>query len=815
MEKNVSKVLSLLMSVVMLVGILSVPMTFTAAEPVQLSLGSAKGAAGDIVTIPFTISANSAAVIGQFKLSYDINRLEYLDSEYGDLLDEDRDLISLVSNVANRSIAFGFRYGESSGITGEGALVTFRFKINTDLTAPVNLTLDFDTGAHELLGWGNTIIPHAFNNGAVSPLGYAITFNFNDGTDPITVWVNEGEKPTPPDHTRVGYSLNRWSPATFVAAHEDATYIAYWSVHYYSVIYAGNGNDGPSTASSSHTYNQEKALALNEFTKTGYAFVGWNTKQDGTGTSFADGQIVKNLSAEQGGNFKLYAQWAINSFDLTYDANGGTGGTGPIATEYGATLTAPIVTREGYTFMGWSPEVAVTMPAADTTYTAQWKAKTYDITFNANGGEGSETQTVEHGTRPDAPVVAREGYTFNGWGVEIDPATEDKTYTAQWTINKYTISFDSNGGTAVADITEDFATVITPPADPTREGYIFNGWSPAVPATMPAENLECTAQWKMVTFKITFDANGGDFGELEKYEQTVVYGTVPTAPAPTREGYTFKGWAPARVAAIADQTYTAKWEIIEYTIFFDANGGEGSETQTVKYGEMPLAPEVTMDGFTFIEWAPAIVTATEDTTYTAIWGDTITINFRTLGGSKVASISGAAGTPITAPEDPTKKGEQFMGWLPSIPENFPAKEDTILEKGVVEIIAVWKESTVFIHFNTLGGTWIPSIAGQPGELVTSIPTAPVKEGYIFKGWFPCVPKVFPEPIALQGNNFFITAIWEKVKTDDVTPEDKPPAEDTPTDEVPDTGSTATGIAAFATLSMAAAAAFVLGKKKED
>ena len=81
MEKNVSKVLSLLMSLVMLVGILSVPMTITAAEPVQLSLGSAKGAAGDIVTIPFTISANSAAVIGSFKLSYDINRLEYLDSE--------------------------------------------------------------------------------------------------------------------------------------------------------------------------------------------------------------------------------------------------------------------------------------------------------------------------------------------------------------------------------------------------------------------------------------------------------------------------------------------------------------------------------------------------------------------------------------------------------------------------------------------------------------------------------------------------------------------------------------------------------------
>ncbi|HZK39845.1 MAG TPA: cohesin domain-containing protein [Clostridia bacterium] len=122
MVKNVSKVLSLLMSVVMLMGILSVPMTFTAAEPVQLSLGSAKGAAGDIVTIPFTISANSTAVIGQFKLSYDIYKLEYLGSEYSGLLDDNRDIISVVSSVATSSIAFGFRYGESSGITGRGII---------------------------------------------------------------------------------------------------------------------------------------------------------------------------------------------------------------------------------------------------------------------------------------------------------------------------------------------------------------------------------------------------------------------------------------------------------------------------------------------------------------------------------------------------------------------------------------------------------------------------------------------------------------------------------------------------------------------
>ena len=747
MEKNVSKVLSLLMSLVMLVGILSVPMTITAAEPVQLSLGSAKGAAGDIVTIPFTISANSAAVIGSFKLSYDINRLEYLDSEYGDLLlDDDCDHKEVIPSVATSSIAFAFRYGVSTGITGEGALFTFRFKIKSDLTAPVNLTLDFGTLANALLRWDKTAIPHVFNNGTVSPLGYAITFDFNDGTAPITVWVNEGEQPTPPDHTRVGYTLNRWSPGFFVAAQEDATYTAYWSAHNYSVIYAGNGNDGPSTASSSHTYNQEKALALNEFTKTGYNFVGWNTKQDGTGTPYADGQIVKNLSAEQGGNFKLYAQWATNSFDLTYDANGGTGGTGPIATEYGATLTAPTVTREGYTFMGWNPEVAATMPAADTTYTAQWKAKTYNITFNANGGEGSETQTVEHGTRPDAPVVAREGHTFNGWGVEIAPATADEIYTAQWTINQYTISFNSNGGTAVADITEDFATVISPPTDPIREGYIFNGWLPAVPATMPAADTTYTAQWTINSYTITWDADGGDGGGTNSCD----YGATPTAiDAGTKTGHTFTGWDPAIVAATGDTTYTAQWTADEHTITFDLDGGTG--------GPSPITQDY--------------------------------------------------GTQVTAPTpDPTKTGYTFTGWIPAVPQAMPDED--------LECVAQWTINSYTITWDADGGDGGGTNSCDYGATPTAI-DAGTKTGHTFTGWDPAI-------VAATGDTTY-TAQWEAIEStiifdagDDVTPEDTTtPEKDTPTDEVPDTGSTIAGIAAFATLSMAAAAAFVLGKKKED
>ena len=70
------------------------------------------------------------------------------------------------------------------------------------------------------------------------------------------------------------------------------------------------------------------------------------------------------------------------------------------------------------------------------------------------------------------------------------------TIKAKWTVNQYTLTFDTNGGSTIAPITRDYGTAITAPADPTKTGYTFAGWTPAIPATMPAENLTVTAQWR-------------------------------------------------------------------------------------------------------------------------------------------------------------------------------------------------------------------------------------------------------------------------------------------------------------------------------
>ena len=123
----------------------------------------------------------------------------------------------------------------------------------------------------------------------------------------------------------------------------------------------------------------------------------------------------------------------------------------------------------------------------------------YTITFDSNGGSDVKAITQYEGSAVTAPAEpTREGYTFAGWDKEI-PAkmpAENITITAKWTINQYTITFDSNGGSDVKAITQDYNSSVKAPADPTREGYTFDGWDKEIPAKMPAENITITAKWK-------------------------------------------------------------------------------------------------------------------------------------------------------------------------------------------------------------------------------------------------------------------------------------------------------------------------------
>ena len=174
--------------------------------------------------------------------------------------------------------------------------------------------------------------------------------------------------------------------------------------------------------------------------------------------------------------------------------------SGTLATRPDAPAATP-----GYTFGGWNKadgtawDYASDKVTDNITLYAKWAANTYTITFDTVGGSEIAPITQDYGTvitAPEAPT--REGYTFIGWDKEIPTTmpTENMTVTAQWEINQYTITFDTNGGSEIAPITQDYGTAITVPADPTREGYTFMGWDQEIPKTMPAENITLKAQWK-------------------------------------------------------------------------------------------------------------------------------------------------------------------------------------------------------------------------------------------------------------------------------------------------------------------------------
>ena len=491
------------------------------------------------------------------------------------------------------------------------------------------------------------------------------------------------------------------------------------------------------------------------------------TRPDGnTGSYFmwlgSNGKLYAPGASVPADVTELTVQWTAPTYAVTLNTNGGTINNGNV-TEYtygvGATLPTD-VTRTGYTFKGWyynenltgSPVTAIgDTETGNKEYWAKWEINQYTVTVKPENGEADITITQDYGTPITAPAnPTRKGYTFKGWDKEI-PKTmpaENMTVKAQWEINQYTITFDTNGGSEIAPITQDYGTEITAPDNPTRKGYTFKGWDKEIPETMPAENITVTAQWEINRYTITFDTAGGS--EIAPITQN--YGMNITAPAnPTRKGYTFKGWdkeIPETMPA-ENITVKAQWEINQYTITFDTNGGSEIAPITQDYGTEITAPDnPTRKGYTFKGWDKEIpeTMPAENMTVKAQWEiNQYAITFDTNGGSEIAPITQDYGTKITAPADPTRKGYTFKGWDKEIPETMPAENMTVK--------AQWEINQYAITFDTNGGSEIAPITQDYGTAITA-PADPTREGYTFIGWDRDIPEIMP------AENITVTAQWE-------------------------------------------------------
>ncbi len=426
----------------------------------------------------------------------------------------------------------------------------------------------------------------------------------------------------------------------------------------------------------------------------------------------------------------------IPEYTLTYSAGSGGSitGTSPQTVAQGSDGTAvTAVPDPGYSFVKWSDNIATasrtdTNVTGDITVTASFTLNDYTITFDSAGGTAVASITLPYGSAVTAPAdPTRAGYTFAGWTPAV-PATMPlggAALTAQWTANNYTITFDSNGGTAVASITLPYGSAVTAPADPTRAGYTFAGWTPAVPATMPLGGAALTAQWTANNYTVTFDANGGSTPVPTNKQVTFdsAYGTLATT---SLTGYTFVGWFTAAsggtqvtaatiVSTASDHTLYAQWTTLpSHTVTFNANGGTG--TMAPQVASLPTALNLNTfvrTGYSFAGWntqsggggtsyadgafysfaADIILYAqwTAQPTYTVTYNG----NGNTGGIAPTDSNTYLSGTTVTVLGNTgalVRTGYTFAGWNTAANgsgTNYNAGETFIMGSANVTLYAQW------------------------------------------------------------------------------------------------------------------------------
>ena len=477
--------------------------------------------------------------------------------------------------------------------------------------------------------------------------------------------------PTVPSY--LGYTFAGWNTqadgkgkaytaltvSDFAELSGEITLYAKWAQNVLSVSYHGNTANSGEMAESHHVYDEGDwgVLSENLFAKTGNHFVGWNTREDGKGTSY------ESLSAsdfkETSSSLSLYAQWAPNEITVNYHANEGEGEIASTHHTYGSgeytALTSERFSRVGYTFAGWNTKADGTGTAYANLSTAdfdkdgktidlyaRWTINGHEVAYVPGNGETIHAIDLNYGTVLDdyLPEVSRLGYDFGGWfydagfekAVKEGDAVPDADITlyAKWVAHTVKVVYDANGGTDAPASTdhvfgaEDCEKITAD--EPKLEGHTFLGWYRNPESTgddvtelatsdfgMVGGEVTLYAKWAINTYKISYVTNGGS----SVANQNVVYGKDVVVPETTRAGYTFAGWfydAELKNAVkegdkmpAENITLYAKWNANAITLHYDANGGIGAPSDSPRafdgenYDKIST-DEPTREGYTFLGW---------------------------------------------------------------------------------------------------------------------------------------------------------------------------------------------------------------------
>ncbi len=518
----------------------------------------------------------------------------------------------------------------------------------------------------------------------------------------ITEGTAVGADPAEP--TKLGYDFDGWYDGVNqfdknAPLSASVTYIAKFNPHVYTINYVTNEYGFAAGAAINTTYTIESAVTLpaeaDFAAHSGWRFEGWYKD-----AAFADGPYTQ-ISVGTTGNLMYYAKWSR------------------------------VTTSANYTVQHYQQNIE------DDSYTLA----------------DSETKTGSIGSQTAAAAKTYDGFTavtpIAQETIARDGSTVVKVY---YTRNKYDVTFNAGlgvfaDGTSTKAENLKYGAAITAPANPTRTGYTFGGWEPALSAIVPLGGAAYTAKWIPgdVTYTVSHlqqNVENDDYTEFETETLPGVVGEQTAAAAKSYTGFTARTIVQETVLANGSTVVKVYYDRNKHTLTFNADGGVGGTSEQVKYGAPIVAPTVTKNGYQFKGWQPALSATMpdEDVTYTAQWERiinkvTVTFKLDAADTANYAEIEIEKGTSLGAamPANPTKANFRFDGWY-----NGAAKVDsTTTFDADTTLIAKWTAYVKVTFKKDAADTdAYAEVLVEPdvafGE--ANMPADPTKEHNSFNGW---------------------------------------------------------------------------------
>ena len=525
------------------------------------------------------------------------------------------------------------------------------------------------------------------------------------------------------DPKKEGYTFKGWNdtiPDTM--PDKDIVLDAQFEINTYRVVWVNDPDDMSLNDTLYYNYGA-KVGKMSDPEKTGYTFKTWSE------------EVPETMPAK---NITFISQWTVNSYSLIFKVDESV--YVKQSYDYNSTIDYSSVsnpTKDGYYFLGWGDDLPTVMPDHNVELTAQWSANAYAFIVVYDEADPSLNDTTYYEYQDELPTLKtpeKTGYSFRGWDVKVPETMPDKdlVITAQWTINEYVLTTLVNCKPTEYRYTYGDAVSI---ADPSEEGYRFNGWQQEVPTTMPGQNVLIIANMELL--KYNFITVVDEVRDTTVYDYTAL---IETPAEPEKEGFTFDGWdkeIPETMPA-EDVTISAKWTRNSYNIYF-VNEGDTVDQRTYPYENKIVIPDdPTKTGYTFAGWydangdeVPETMPA-EDLTFEATW-DINAYYFVTIVDDDTTDKKYNYADEIVAPESLSKTGYTFYQWNKAIPETMPAHNDTI--------VALWKVNSYKVNWVVDEGDTV-SVSYEYGANIEKV-AEPEKEGYTFEGWNKSIASTMP------------------------------------------------------------------------